>query len=176
MATNKIPELTPEDQGRFWSHVDKSDPNGCWLWLGKKNKKGYGKCKLRRREYRTNRVSYFMATGEDPGELCVCHTCDTPSCVRPEHLWLGDNLENREDMRLKGRAASGDRSGPRLHPERMPRGEGHHAATFTAEQVLEIRRMYDAGGISQTELARQLNRSKSTIRKIVKRTRWKHIT
>ena len=53
--------------------------------------------------YRSHRVSYFITYGRFPQELRVCHTCDNPSCVKPEHLFLGTAKDNFEDMAAKGR-------------------------------------------------------------------------
>jgi hypothetical protein len=90
---------------RFWARVDKSD--GCWLWTGSqfRLRGGYGSFyddngQLRR----AHRVAMELELGRrlDPSE-CVCHTCDIPACVRPAHLFLGDQAENLRDMRSKGR-------------------------------------------------------------------------
>ena len=60
-----------------------------------------------------------------PDGLVLCHTCDNPRCVRPDHLFPGTMMDNIQDAKRKGRMASGNRSGPRLHPERMTRGDAH---------------------------------------------------
>ena len=90
------------------------EPNsGCWLWLGSLTK-GYGKMGIRveRNVYRTayaHQVSYMLHKGEIPDGLSVCHTCDTPICVNPDHLWLGTQEDNLQDMKKK------DRSGWKLN-------------------------------------------------------------
>lgn len=82
------------------------EPNsGCWLWEGTVTKGGYGRI---RRDYRgeyitTHRAAWEIYHGEIPEGMFVCHTCDTPSCVNPSHLFLGTHEHNQADMREKGR-------------------------------------------------------------------------
>lgn len=87
---------------RFWSFVAKSD--GCWTWTGT-TMRGYGQFKTTRLE-QAHRVSWRMHFGPIPAGRSVCHSCDNPPCVRPDHLWLGTHAQNMRDMALKGRAAS----------------------------------------------------------------------
>lgn len=84
---------------QFFEKVDKTD--SCWLWLGAKDRKGYGFFKGKR----AHRASYEMFNGPIAESLLVCHTCDNPPCVNPEHLWLGTNHENILDSTKKGRRA-----------------------------------------------------------------------
>lgn len=105
----------------------------------------------------------------------VCHRCDNPACVNCDHLFLGTNEENTADRVSKGRSAAGDRSGPALRPERMPRGEAHGRAKLTNAAVIEIRRRYAAGGTSQPKLAREFGVDHTVIGDIVRREKWKHV-
>ena len=84
----------------FYRQIDKS--KDCWEWTGSKSKAGYGlfsynKIKL------SHRISYYLTYGEFDKKLFVCHKCDNPSCVNPEHLFLGTAKDNFEDMISKGR-------------------------------------------------------------------------
>ena len=72
----------------------------CWLWTGRVEKDGYGLSSHLSK--RAHRASWIMAYGQIPKGLCVCHSCDTPSCVNPDHLWLGTHVQNNLDMRAKG--------------------------------------------------------------------------
>ncbi len=92
---------------RFWAMVDKSAD--CWLWLGGTNESGYG---LFQRDHRNpnhrqttaHRVAYELTHGVCVlPTIVVCHTCDNPPCVRPQHLWLGTQSENLRDAYRKGR-------------------------------------------------------------------------
>ena len=89
---------------RFWSKVEKSD--GCWLWTGATVGRGYGV--LLYRDSRTlklaHRISWEICRGEvPPSDLFVCHTCDVPACVNPDHLFVGTRSANMQDASRKGR-------------------------------------------------------------------------
>lgn len=88
---------------RFWAKVERGRSDECWLWRGGKDKDGYGKVKHSGRHLRAHRVSWELAHGKIPSGLFVLHSCDTPSCVNPIHLFIGDNILNMKDMCLKGR-------------------------------------------------------------------------
>ena len=88
---------------RFWEKVNKTDT--CWLWTAQRTTGGYGVFRIRnpRAQTTAHRVAWEMAHGPIPDGLNVCHHCDTPSCVRPDHLFLGTQRENLRDMTVKGR-------------------------------------------------------------------------
>jgi hypothetical protein len=99
---------------RFWAKVEKTD--GCWLWRGSLNERGYGTIGSGGKYapvLRAHIVSWEMAYGPVPAGMCVCHRCDADypagdityrSCVRPDHLYLGSHQTNMDDMKTKGRA------------------------------------------------------------------------
>jgi HNH endonuclease len=83
------------------------EPNsGCWLWLGSINNKGYGKMSIGSRITVAHRAS-FEAFVCAPGNLSVLHHCDTPSCVNPEHLYIGTQQDNIDDCIRRGRFRPG---------------------------------------------------------------------
>jgi hypothetical protein len=86
---------------KFWAQVTKTET--CWLWTGTKNGGGYGVFTPHKRFTTTHRYSYELKHGAIPDGLAVCHSCDVPSCVNPDHLWLGTGKDNMDDMRTKGR-------------------------------------------------------------------------
>lgn len=90
---------------RFWSRVAKS-VEACWLWTGSKDDDGYGLAFFwHRRRIKAHRLSWELNRGPIPAGLDVLHSCDNPPCVRPDHLFLGTQVENMEDARRKGRLA-----------------------------------------------------------------------
>lgn len=95
----------PMDE-RFWAKVDKSGE--CWLWTGAKNNKGYGQIGLPGRgtgSMLAHRYSFLLHYGPIHVSLFICHKCDTPLCVRPDHLFAGTSRDNVRDMVTKGRMA-----------------------------------------------------------------------
>jgi hypothetical protein len=75
---------------------------GCWLWVGTTTR-GYGRIRAFGSTQRAHRVSWLIHRGPIPSGIGVCHRCDTPSCVNPDHLFLGDQRDNLRDMVRKGR-------------------------------------------------------------------------
>lgn len=164
-TTNRVPAAT-----RFWRFVDKGNtPDGCWLWMGAIDNGGYGVFSPGTQAPQgrhASRFSWFLANGEIPTGMLVCHHCDNRRCVNPAHLFLGTYADNNRDASRKGR-----------HPSQV--NHGCHAgiangrARLTPEQVLEIRRRYmpRLGG----KLAREFGVQPTTIVHIVHRMIWKHI-
>lgn len=109
---------------RFWPKVQKSD--GCWLWIaGGDGKTGYGRIREGRAGRPTllaHRVAWELTFGPIPDGLFVCHHCDTPRCVRPDHLFLGTSDDNNKNAAAKGRFDKGDRwFAHRPDRQRLPR-------------------------------------------------------
>lgn len=97
-----IPSLSGKQVARFSASFTSVD-GGCWEWVRTLGPRGYGAFSIKGRTYRAHRVSFAIFRGRDPGSFWVCHTCDNPLCVNPDHLWLGTPRDNNEDMRRKGR-------------------------------------------------------------------------
>jgi hypothetical protein len=79
------------------------DSNGCWNYTAYKNDLGYGRLRSNGKQVLAHRLSYESFHGALPKELLVCHKCDNPSCVNPDHLFLGTNTDNIRDSINKGR-------------------------------------------------------------------------
>lgn len=113
--------MNERDIERFWSKVDKSGE--CWLWTGGKSG-GYGYFKVNGSTLRANRLAYEIEHGEIPEGMLVCHSCDTPACVNPAHLWLGTDKDNQADKVAKGRHPNHRKTEcPKGHPYSF-RGDG----------------------------------------------------
>lgn len=173
---------------RFFKHVEKPATGaGCWIWTGVTGKTGYGRFHADGRRTNAHRASWMLHNGEVPSDKpIVCHTCDNPSCVNPEHLFVGTGKDNSQDMARKGRqvsglklhperAARGNASGRYTKPERTARGERNGLAKLTGENVVKIRTAYSEGGVTQAELALQYSVTRALIGHIVRRRIWQHV-
>lgn len=161
---------------------------GCLEWMAYTDKYGYGTFSVKARPFRAHRVTYFLATGIDPLELRVCHSCDNPSCVNFVHLWLGTDADNIHDKENKGRGnqVRGDSHYARLRPEVMPRGDNHHSrrrpelvhrgekhvmAKLSTADILAIR----SDTRKQRTIAAEYGVSPSHICSIKSRRKWDHV-
>ena len=150
---------------RFWYYVVKGEPNECWEWLGCKCQ-GYGRIKDNGDKYFSHRFSYQLhhplTKSIHDIDLCVCHSCDNPGCVYPAHLRLDTRTNNNKERMEKNR---GNR----------PVGERNPTCILNEKQVKEIRSEYQAGNITQVELAKEYGVKPTVIWEIVNRRSWKHI-
>lgn len=148
---------------RFWSRVEKMPGDeGCWLYTGYRNELGYGRLNAFRDKglILAHRLSWRLSTGDaPPSDLLVCHHCDNPPCVRPEHLFLGTDQDNSTDCQLK---------------ERHSKGSNQHFARLTEDLVRDIR-IAHADGTSIADLARRCGVDPSTVSCAVARKTWKHV-
>ena len=138
------------DLDRFWKKVIYAET--CWLWMGAKNKDGYGSFgDGAGRTMLAHRFAYQEFIGEIPPGMYVLHKCDEPSCVNPAHLWLGTQADNVADCAEKGR-----RNQSRIR--RLDLGQRE-----------EIRALYATGEYSLAALGRRFGVTYQTIRHHVAR-------
>ena len=118
-----------DDEPRFWAYVRKADGDGCWEWTGTLfGDTEYGSFKANGKRVLAHRYSWELARGPIEGhipghpekELCVCHHCDNPRCVRPDHMFLGHDRDNNHDMIAKGRNSRGAE-----HAEKVRQGKAN---------------------------------------------------
>lgn len=133
----------------------------CWLWNAGKDKDGYGMFAIGQahRASKAHRVAWELEHGPVPHGLCVCHRCDTPACVRPDHLFLATNAENLRDMAQKGRSQIGTK---------------HHNARLTESDVEAILRERAAGD-TLLAIATRHGIAFQTVSKIIHGQLWKHL-
>ena len=149
----------PKPEGvetRFWRYVKKTEE--CWVWTAFCDN-GYGKLSLSgpRRSVWAHRVSWELHFGEIPPGQLVCHHCDNPSCVRPDHLFLGTHGTNAQDKASKDRA---------------PFGEDNPKHVLTEAQVIAMRDLYAAGGISQRAVGKLFGVTQMTVSRAVRGQTW----
>ena len=148
---------TPQE--RFWAKVDKS--GDCWNWTAGTNTLGYGSFWLEDKTVLAHRYVIVLEGIDIPSGLCVCHHCDNPRCVNPDHLFIGTDADNCADMIRKGR---------QVHPN----GEDHPGAKLTSEDVRYIR---SCEGVKQYRvLAKEFGVAPSTIFQAMKgRRNWSYL-
>lgn len=134
---------------------------GCWLWTGNVNRKGYGYIQFMGKSWLAHRLLYTLSVGPIPPGLAVCHHCDNPPCVRPDHLFIGSLVENNRDMLLKGRASGPKRPGP-----------ANSQAKLTWRDVEDIRFLYATEAMNQWQLASEFGISQAQVWRIVHNKTW----
>ena len=140
---------------RWEDNFIQDSPDKCWIWVGPKHRQWYGYHK----QMMAPRYSYKLYKGEFPKEMHVCHTCDNPSCVNPNHLFLGTHKDNMRDMYAKNRCHHN-------------KGEKHHNAKATPEIVRHIRRKE----MTQRAYAKLYGMCQRSIAEIQHRLTWPHVT
>jgi hypothetical protein len=154
---------TKSEAERFWCKVDRRGPDECWEWQAARSEHGYGAFGLTgfgSGKVPAHRWSYAETVGPIPDGMHVCHRCDNPPCVNPQHLFVGTLADNMRDMVEKGRSLKGER---------------HNLAQLTEAQVLAIRQAWADGGETQTQIAERFNTNKANVSQIVRGKKWKHL-
>jgi hypothetical protein len=153
---------------RFWSKVIKS--NGCWIWQGALAGSGYGVFRgPNQRMIGAHRMAYILTRGSIPQGINVLHHCDNKRCVCPEHLFLGTQKDNMDDMICKGRQATGDQLN---HCTQV--GEANHSHKLSESEVKQIRCLYQKG-YRQCDIARLVGVEKANVWAIVHGKSWNQV-
>ena len=147
---------------RFNQKYIVNSDTGCWEWTGCSNNKGYGYFYILSKNIYAHRFSYEYFIGPIPEDLCVLHKCDNPSCVRPDHLFLGTNQDNVNDKVSKNRHHRGEQSGTNKLSE---------------DEVIQIKKELQNYYIGQVnDLSHFYKVSKATISLIKTGSTWSHIS
>lgn len=152
----------PTEEDRFWAKVDRNGPEyrelgSCWVWTAGLDGKGYGAFRdSRGRQVLAHRKAWELIVGVQPSGNLL-HRCDTPTCIRPDHMFVGDQAANVADAVAKGRNA---------------RNEQHGSAKLTWKSVTAIRARY-ASGESQSKIASDFGVTQVTVSNIVQGKTWR---
>jgi len=141
---------------RFHAKTEPEPNSGCWIWLGSRDRQGYGYFAISKRQI--VKAHRFAVIGEQRRNEQVLHRCDNPSCVNPSHLFLGSNLDNRRDSLLKGRVA---------------RGNSHGMSKLSEQSVSEIR-AERARGITLAVLAARYGVGQNVVSAVARGIAWRH--
>lgn len=136
----------------------------CWLWSGSQDGRGYGHLGrgIGTKIIKAHRASYIIFVGKIPKGFMVCHKCDVPSCVNPNHLFIGTSKDNANDRDRKGR-------------QKTPLGEKHGKSVLTAKLVRKIRKEYSPIKGGYALLSRKYGLDPSHVRSIVNHKIWRSV-
>lgn len=142
-------------------YVPHRPEKGCWEWTGYKDLRGYGRVSWHNRPRFAHRVIFQELRSEEltPDQF-LCHHCDNPSCVNPDHLFVGTSADNLRDMRLKGRSA---------------RGEKHRAAKLTERDVIEARWRYRNTRVTGSQLVAEYGITPTPMSQMLRGVTWTYL-
>lgn len=150
---------------RFWSKVDRSEPDGCWNWTANRNNNGYGLFRPGgvAPKALAHRLSYEERHGPIPKGGLILHSCDNPSCVNPDHLRVGSHTDNALDREARGRRKSPDLA-----------GEANPLSRLTDEQVISIRLDY-VSGVPLDDICAKHDVPRISLSDYTSGTSWAHL-
>lgn len=149
-------ELTKET---LLNRVKIDKKTNCWNYTMYKDKRGYGRTTYKNKTWLLHRLSYYLFRGKFKKDKYICHKCDNTSCINPDHLFVGTQKDNMQDMISKGRDGF---------------GENHPCAKLNEKQVKDIRKKIKFG-LSLREIAKQYDVNFTSIRSIKHYRAWKYI-
>lgn len=145
--------------GYLQQRIQIDEVTGCWNWQKARNKSGYGVVNVNdgiRKNVLAHRLSFELAKGPIPDGAFICHACDNPSCINPDHLFAGSAADNNEDKRRKGRS---------------PAGDLHWQDRLCSHDVAEIR-VRARCGETHVGIANLFGVASSSITEIINRITW----
>lgn len=166
-SARKRGEPTLPIRERLYSRVSINPITGCWEWNGSKSEKGYGRTIVGSRKDRsrktisTHRLSYILNFGEIPEGMEVCHKCDNPCCVNPDHLFVGTHRDNMDDRERKGR-------------NKPQKGEKNGRAKLTEVDIMAIKEKRKIG-VPYYKIAEEYGVHKRTVMDAVSGKNWAYV-
>lgn len=157
--------LSEKFVNHFWARVKIGGPDECWPWSGYCDYGGYGALRTAvRKTMKSHRIAWIVKNQKAiPEGLDILHSCiASRSCCNPSHLRPGTDLENVDEARKQGRLVKA-------------KGEDHWKHKMTAESVLKMRELHEAGAHSQRDLGRMFNVSQAEVWYVVRRKTWKDV-
>lgn len=160
-----MPKKITDIEAYFWQRVEKSDH--CWLWKGNSGSSRpgthYGVIQYRdgkkMKTVYAHRLAYLLSNGSIGEGEVICHKCDNPLCVNPDHLFAGTHADNRRDCVAKGRGCFGER-----HPN----------ARFRDADIEQMHMMYQ-GGRPKAEIEARFLLRRDHLNAILRGAIWNHI-
>lgn len=146
--------------GALFARLEKRvavDEAGCWKFIGCITPRGYGAVQLRGSKVGAHRAMWQAVNGQIPSGMLICHRCDVPDCINPDHLFLGTSLDNNRDRAQKGRS-------------HRPKGELNVMAKLSDQQVMEAMQRYSRCETA-AQIAASMNVSPATISSWVRKLR-----
>jgi hypothetical protein len=143
-------------ESRFNLQVRRDAGTDCWLWLGRTDADGYGTFHVLGVVVRAHRYAFQSRKGAIPEGYYVCHSCDNPTCVNPDHLFVGTAADNAKDCVSKGRHLTWHK---------------RSATKLTPDLVRFIR----SSPLTRRELAKETGVSVSMVRLVQRRLKWKSV-
>jgi hypothetical protein len=166
--------ITVESMKAF-SAVDVA--TGCWNWTRPLSTQGYGRVMVDGVTLHASRLMFMVAKPEEWNEdFDVCHRCDNPACINPDHLFCAPHSENMRDMKLKGRSGVAERT--RIikpsPPGKWVKGTAHRDAKLNPEKVKRIRQLLSEG-YGYRKLGEMFEVDRTTIRGVAQGRYWKNV-
>jgi hypothetical protein len=161
METKTKISLTNKQIKRFYNNIKIDEQTGCHIYVGCKDKNKYGVIKIYGKIIRAHRIAWFLYYGDIINNMLVLHKCDNPSCVNPEHLFLGTQNDNIQDMVIKNRHVKGEINSK--------------LKEYQVKEILDIVNINGRYYGITTKLAKLYNVSTSTIKAIIERRKWKYL-
>lgn len=145
---------------RFFDKIIKSD--GCWTWNASLRSKGYGAFKFKGKVVLAHRFSWIFHNGDIPDGLSVCHKCDNPICVNPNHLFLGTHSDNMKDAFNKKRLNINFNNPGAFKNGHIP----NNRLIKSFEEIQNIKKLITTRSGTLKELSKEINISYQLLRDI----------